>query len=93
MLLKKLDHTEDDNRLYVVDYSNILCPGDWITAVEVAVDVASVTLSTPEIVEPAQITFYADGGVVGSDFVVTVTVTLNTTERFNDTVEFHVVSP
>lgn len=93
MALKKFYHTEGDKRVYFVDYSNDMRRGDWITAVAVVVDQASVTLSAATIIEPSEISFFADGGVVGEDFIVTVTVTINDTEVYNDTLEFHVVAP
>lgn len=91
--LAKRSHTEGDHRQYFVDYSNVMRNGDWISGASVSVNKVSVTVTTPVIHDPSHISFFANGGVVNEDFTVTVTVTLNDTEVFHDTIDFHVVDP
>lgn len=87
------NHTVGDVRQYFVSYDEVMRRGDWIT-------IAAVTSSTPDavitgkaIIEPHKIMFFVGGGVLNEDFTVSLIVTDNNSEIFNDTMAFHVVAP
>lgn len=86
-------HTQGDIRQQTMDYCNAMAHGEWITGVVVNVDSVNVIISGTDILEPNQVVFFVGGGVIDDDFTVTVTITKNTTEVFNDTIDYHVVAP
>lgn len=92
-LLDKLTLTEDDVRMIIVDYSNAMDAGDWLSALLVTADDAGITISNQRLLEPNRISFFVSGGAAGDEFTVTVKVTKNDTEVYNDTIEFRVVAP
>lgn len=89
-LLGRKRHTAGARLRYTVDYS------DWLETGERLTGVAVVSSSATAIVEaisnqPTQIRFYLDGGIVGEEMLVSLTVTDSIGQIKLDAAQFLVV--
>lgn len=91
MQLGTFKHTSGARRRFIVDYRKWLCDGTWLSAATVTIDTDTATVNTIEILEGHKVQFFINDGVVGDDFVATVTVTVTDTEIKKDTVKFVIV--
>lgn len=78
MKIGKFVQSASDNLQYTLDYSNWLAAGETITAVSFAVDTVTtpaLAIANTAIVGGSKVTFFTSGGVTGTTYDATVTVT------------------
>lgn len=90
---KTISHTAGNQKLWALDYSAWLLPGETISSYTLVSSSTTLLLDTMQIFQGKQLRFRVTGGAAGEVATLTVTVTTSRGETKIDTLTVTVNAP
>lgn len=93
MLLGSKQHTANDIKRWIIDYSKWLENPASIVSATVTSSSTSCTITPPATVLGKEVIFFLSGGTVGESLTVSIAMIDSNTNNKHDTIKFTVVAP
>ena len=93
MRLSRRAHTVANIRRYIIDYSDWLEDGTYVSSAAVTSSDTAIATITDMAIAENRVIFFVNGGVLNETFTVSVAMTDSLGQVKNDTLEFFCVAP